>query len=934
VKYPSFHIAALGLVAFGAISVSAAPTSDSLVAIKAGKIHTLGPAGIVEDAVMIVRDGRVVSVTSEGAIPPGTQIVDYGDGATIIPGLVSASSGLARGFSDPRTAAPGLSAVDNFDFFANRISALASGVTSTYIDPATSRLITGTGAVVKLGGEGREHRIVNGSAAIDGSVSSDAYRTPGFWAPPVPATVDVGMGQEAPQLPHSLQGAIFALEGLLAGANGVETEGFGPYAVGELKTAIQAGSSWRFTANSEEEIRAVSRFAGRHNLNLLIDGGRAASTSADLLASAGVGVVFEPAHGLGSATNWGTSEDSVWPTLDVPAALLEAGVPVAIAPGSNHSINSLWALAVLSSQGNFTNLDALRAVTLTPAEMLGAADRVGSLGVGMDADFVVLNGAPMVASTSIKATWVDGELVFTSPESGAVVLKVDELFIGNGEVLRPGQLLMNNGRIVEVGEVVAHPKGAVIVHGAAAMPGIVDALGYLGLEGSRRAPSSNVPLSRILDVGGEGANRVAKAGVTTVVLSPQSLNGNGTTMLAYKPAAAEFDDLIVEEVAAVRLTWSSSNRYNIGENVKGLLERAVKYRADWAAYHEAMASWTPPAPKAEESDDESDDEADGEEPEAEEKDSKKKKKKEKDLDPMSGVWNTTSDWGSARFQFSDAPSTETTELRGSMRSDALSENLLRFEGTYDHDGNQLEVSGIVGGLHISAELDDEKLAGTITFEGAEYSFEAERESRGYTVAGRSEDRKPEAGPKDPKGMPKEPKFDAYLDPLARAMDGNCAVIVDANRDDEILDCVAAFEAVGIKPVLLGAADIHKVMAQVSGRIAGVLPNRWPLRGTKGIATVNRFAELQEAGIPVAFYSAAEEGAGDLLLMAAYAVVEGMSPNGALKALTSDAATLLSIDDHVGRLEVGLDADVLLLDRSPMEVTARVQRTWVLGREVL
>ena len=932
-KNPSFQIAALGLVAFGTISVSAAPTSDSLVAIKAGKIHTLGPAGIVEDAVMIVRDGRVVSVISEGAIAPGIQIVDYGDDATIIPGLVSASSGLARGFSDPRTAAPGLSALDNFDFFANRVSALASGVTSTYIDPATSRLITGTGAVVKLGGEGREHRIVNGSAAIDGSVSSDAYRTPGFWEPPVPATVDVGMGQEAPQLPHSLQGAIFALEGLLAGANGVETEGFGPYAVGELKTAIQAGAAWRFTANSEEEIRAVSRFAGRNNLNLLIDGGRAANTSTDLLASAGVGVVFEPAHRLGSATNWGTSEDSVWPTLDIPAALLEAGIPVAIAPGNSHSLNSLWALAMLSSQGNFSNLDALRAVTRTPAEMLGAADRIGSLGVGMDADFVVLNGEPLMVSTSIKATWVDGVLAYTSPESGAVVLKVDELFIGNGEVLRPGQLLMNNGRIVEVGEVVAHPKGAVIVHGAAAMPGIVDALGYLGLEGSRRAPSANIPLSRILDVGGEGADRVAKAGVTTVVLSPMSLNGNGTTMLAYKPAAANYEDLVVEEVAAVRLTWSSSDRYNIGKGVEGLLARAVAYRASWAAYHEAMANWTPPAPEAAKADDKDEEKDDEPEAEAEEKDSKKKKK-DKDLDPMTGVWTSTSDWGAARFQFSDAPSTETTDIRGSLRSDALSKSLLRFEGTYDHDGDQLEVSSLVGGLSISAKLDDEKLTGTITFDGQDYSFEAERESRGYTVAGRSEDRKPEAAPKAPKGMPKEPKFDPYLDPLARAMDGNCAVIVGADRDDEILGCVAAFEAVGIKPVLFGASEIHKVKDQVAGRIAGVLPNRWPLRGTKGIASVNRFAELQEAGIPVAFYSAAEEGAGDLLLMASYAVVEGMSPVGALKALTSDAAALLSIDDHVGRLEVGLDADVLLLDSSPLEVTARVQRTWVLGREVL
>lgn len=939
-KNCSFHLASVsfGLVALCALSASATPANstvgDGTIAIKAGKIHTLGDAGIVENAVMIVRDGRVVSVTAGGIVAPGMQLVDYGSDATIIPGLVSASSGLARGMPDPRSAAPGLSALDNFDFFANRISALASGVTSTYIDPAAGRLVTGTGAVVKLGGEGREHRTVNGASAIDGSVAADAYNTPGFWEPPVPATVDVGMGQEEPQLPHSLQGAIFALERLLAGAMGAETEGFGPHATSELGQAIAGGAAWRFTANSEEEIRAIARFAGRNKLELVIDGGRAAGSAADMLASAGVGVIFEPTHRLGTATNWGKSQDSEWPSLSIPAELLGAGVPIAIAPGSNHSINSLWALGILASQGNFSNLDALRAVTLTPAELLGADDRIGSLGVGKDADFVVLNGAPMLASTSIKATWVDGELIYTSPESSAVVLEVDELFIGDGTVLRPGQLLMDSGRIMEVGEVVAHPKGAVIVHGKAAMPGIVDALGHLGLEGSRRSPSSSVPLSRILDINGEGAKRVAQAGVTTVVLSPTSLNGNGTSMTAYKPAAADYDDLIVEDVAAVRLTWSSTDRYSIGKGIISQLERAVKYRADWAEYHEAMSTWTPPAPVVAEADDDEEEAPSDEEGDDKDDEKKKKKSKEKDLDPLTGVWTASADWGNARFQFSDGPSEETTELYGSLRSDELSSNLLRFEGTYDHDDDELNAMGVAGSLSILAKLDDEKLEGTINIDGAEYKFEATRESRGYQVAGRSEVRKPGASPKAPKGLPKQPEFDAYLDPLARAMDGDVAVIVTANRDDEILACVSAFEAAGIKPVLFGAAEIHKVKDQVAGRIAGVLPGHWPLRSAEGIATVNRFAELQEAGIPVAFYSAAEEGAGDLLLLAAYAVVEGMSPVGALMALTSDAAMLLDIDDRVGRLSAGLDADVLLLDRSPMQVTARVQRTWVLGREVL
>ena len=96
---------------------------------------------------------------------------------------------------------------------------------------------------------------------------------------------------------------------------------------------------------------------------------------------------------------------------------------------------------------------------------------------------------------------------------------------------------------------------------------------------------------------------------------------------------------------------------------------------------------------------------------------------------------------------------------------------------------------------------------------------------------------------------------------------------------------------------------------------------------------NRYAELQNAGIPVAFHSAAEEGAIDLPLMASYAISQGMSPAGALAALTHAAAEMLAIDDRVGRLAPGLDADVLLLDGSPFDVSTGVLRVWVNGREV-
>ena len=63
------------------------------------------------------------------------------------------------------------------------------------------------------------------------------------------------------------------------------------------------------------------------------------------------------------------------------------------------------------------------------------------------------------------------------------------------------------------------------------------------------------------------------------------------------------------------------------------------------------------------------------------------------------------------------------------------------------------------------------------------------------------------------------------------------------------------------------------------------------------------------------------------------VARGLSPTTALKALTSDAAAILCIDDRVGTLEAGKDADIVVLDGSPLEVSSSIEHVFVNGQEV-
>ena len=82
-----------------------------------------------------------------------------------------------------------------------------------------------------------------------------------------------------------------------------------------------------------------------------------------------------------------------------------------------------------------------------------------------------------------------------------------------------------------------------------------------------------------------------------------------------------------------------------------------------------------------------------------------------------------------------------------------------------------------------------------------------------------------------------------------------------------------------------------------------------------------------------FGSGAEEGAAGLPFYVTSGVNNGLSPMVAVRSLTADAATILGIDDRVGRIARGLDGDVLLLDGSPLSLGSNVQRVWVAGEEV-
>ncbi len=941
-----------GRSGFAALLALAGPLlAGEPIAVQAGTVHTVeGGTVLVGGATVLIRDGRVVAVGRELELPAGTRMVDYGPDAVIVPGLVAADSPFGWPVASPRTADAGVRAADHVDPHASYWSALVEGITTSYIAPARGRLIAGQGAVVKSAGE---HRILLDSTGIHGSISAEARNTPGYWDPPVPATVDQGMGVAEAQLPRTSMGAIVALGEVLTLAGGGEgAEVYGPHLARDLRPLLDAKRPWRMGASTAGEVRALVDFFGKQGLPLVVDGGSEAGEVADMLARSGFSVIVAvPLSGNSGGRDFGKGEDARWPAYDVAAELAEAGVPIAIAPGLGTPTVDLRLAAGVAMRGGLSEHDALAAITLGSARVLGVADRVGSLAPGKDADLAVLNGPPLEVGTSVLATWIDGEVAWKWNETSAVVLSVEELFVGDGEVLSPGEVLLQDGKIVEVAARVSRPRGATVVRGRAAMPGMIDALGFLGLEGSRKDFSMRTQLARIVEPGDATDRRVARAGVTTVVLASRGSVGNGSPTIAYKPAGEDTSTMVVGDPNAVRMQWSERIRVSSGEKVKETLAKAAEYKKKWEEYETAIAAWVPKPPeppKAEEKKEEEkkegeeaeakpEEEKEGEEAKSENgKEESKSKKKEEEPKTVTGVWETsepvTSPTGSAVLRLRMLETAGSIE--GSLRCAALTGDLVDLTGKREEKTIQASASGSRGAIELELTLDDGKLSGKVKASGLEIDVALAQTSPDYAIAKRTEQRreKPEEEPKD---KPKPPGLNPDLEPLRQAMLGRTAVIVGVERDDEILACVEAFASHGIRPVLFGAEKAKEVAEQIRDRVAGVIPATRVIEtgGELGTRERNFYAELQSAGIPVAFHSEAEEGAADLPILAAWACAHGLSPDGALRALTADAAKLLAIDKRVGRLAAGLDADVLLLDGSPLDVSTSVVRVWVSGKEI-
>ncbi|HEV2765405.1 MAG TPA: amidohydrolase family protein, partial [Pyrinomonadaceae bacterium] len=205
--------------------------------------------------------------------------------------------------------------------------------------------------------------------------------------------------------------------------------------------------------------------------------------------------------------------------------------------------------------------------------------------------------------------------------------------------------------------------------------------------------------------------------------------------------------------------------------------------------------------------------------------------------------------------------------------------------------------------------------------------------RGELLKAQEYDRKQQAAKED-----QRPARDLRLEVLARVLRGELPLLVNVHRAHNIVSVLRLAKEFNIKVVLDGAAESYLVAEQIKAANVPVVvhPTMYRAAGEAENLSMETAATLRRMGVRVALQSCFEGYVPKtrvVLFEAGLAASNGLGFEGALAAVTIDAARLLGVERRVGSLEAGKDADLALFDGDPFEYATHVTAVIINGRVV-
>ena len=371
------------------------------IVITGGTVYPVsGPK--IDNATVLIRDGRIAAVGTNVAIPAGATRIDA-TGKWVTPGLIDGAGNMGlREISAVQSTNEGtlrgneVAAAFNVAEGINPASTLIpvtriEGVTTTLAVPGGD-LIWGQAVLIDLDGTTIEAMVAKSPVAIVADLSEGAKSAGGGSRAGVAQRLRRVFNDALEYEKRRTDYSRAQIQQLSASA--ADLEALLPVLHGRLPLLA--------VANRRSDIETALRIAREYKVRLILAGAAEGWEIADKIAAAGVPVLVQPLDNI-------PGYDALGVRYENAALLAKGGVKVSLLETQTENSRNLRQQAGNAVAYGMTWEQALRAVTLSPAETFGVANQYGSLEVGKVANVVVWTGDPFEFSTGVEHVFIRGK---------------------------------------------------------------------------------------------------------------------------------------------------------------------------------------------------------------------------------------------------------------------------------------------------------------------------------------------------------------------------------------------------------------------------------------------------------------------------------------------------------------------------------------------
>ncbi len=427
-------LAAIAFLLYGqALSSGQIPgkKQEKTIAIINATIHTVS-GGTIESGTIIFEDGKITAIEATRTLPRGAEVIDAA-GKHVYPGLISPDTyiGLteigavraSRDFNETGRVNPNVRAQVAVNPESEIIPVTRANGILTFVTSPQGGLISGLSAVMMSDGWTWEEMTLKSPAALVVQWPSMTVSR-GWWVTKSEEEQKKDREKSLKELADAFRDArAYMTAKKAATQKGVPRhkadlrwEAMIPVLEGKIPVVV--------AAREVQQIQAAVAWAEQEGVRIIIKGGHDAWRVADLLKKHNIPVLAGGIHRLPSRRFDKYEEPFV-----LPKKLHEAGIPFAIITEGDaaHERNLPYQAAHAAAYG-LPKEEALRAITLYPAQIFGVADRIGSLEVGKDATLIITTGDPLEITSHVETAFIQGRKVDLSSKHTMLYEKYKEKY--------------------------------------------------------------------------------------------------------------------------------------------------------------------------------------------------------------------------------------------------------------------------------------------------------------------------------------------------------------------------------------------------------------------------------------------------------------------------------------------------------------------------